>query len=237
MPLQRAGSARLQIQSRAHDCGGSWTNVSFQYLRKCFKLLHHTITASPPFVDRTLRISQSSRPVSEELEAELAIPDVQRAISELNKKLGFWSRVDVHRYPSSTKRYRVLDKGLGIRGKYLQIGQFRVDTNIGAEVGSQPHRPDIAGPLPVFVLAGLAIGSLPAIFDRAIKYLSEEGDLVVENTLHCVQRRHVLEPGAQSKYSRIDFRKPQERAVLAPGHFGEIMIPDQEIRVGADRTD
>ena len=99
---------------------------------------------------------------------------------------------------------------------------------------AQPLRSDIAYPLHEFVLAGLAIGSLPAIPDRAVEYALKERDVVEKQTFRGVQGGHEFESSADSKHSRVQFGKPAERAVLAPGHAGEMVIPDQKIRIGAD---
>jgi len=107
---------------------------------------------------------------------------------------------------------------------------------ISGPIAAQPQRPDIARPTSKFVLACLAIGSFPAIFDGAVEDLPEKRNLVEQQAFHRVQGRHEFEPRTQPEHSCVQLSKPAERAVLAPGHIGEMVIPHQEIRVRADRT-
>src|SRR5664279_2653797 len=103
-------------------------------------------------------------------------------------------------------------------------------------MAAQPLRPDLAYAPPKFVFAGLAASSLPAIFDGAVKDAPEEWHLVEKQTFDGMQRCHEFESGANSKHSGVEFAEPAERAVLSPGHHGAMVIPDQKISVGADRT-
>jgi len=113
-----------------------------------------------------------------------------------NKKLRPRNRLDIHGNTPATKAYGTLDKRFSIRGKYPQIRYFRINAGIRTEIAAQPLRPDIAGPPHVFVLAGLAIGPLPAVSDRAVKYAAKERDLVEKQAFYGVQGGHEIEAGA-----------------------------------------
>src|ERR1035438_3252720 len=89
-----------------------------------------------------------------------------RGLLRSDKKLRLWNRLDIHRNAPATKRDGALDEGFGVGGKHPQIRYPCIDADIFAEMTAQSLRPDIADPPPVFMLAGLAIGAFPAIFDR-----------------------------------------------------------------------
>src|SRR3977135_3862779 len=91
-----------------------------------------------------------------------------------DKKPGPRNRLDIHRYAAATKRNDPFDEGFSIGGEYPQIRYPCVDADVRAEMAAQPLRPDLAGPPPEFMFAGLAIGSLPVISDGAVEYAAEE---------------------------------------------------------------
>src|SRR5215471_4076007 len=88
-----------------------------------------------------------------------------------NEQLRLRNRLNVHGDPLPAERDRMFDEGFSIGRYHLQIGEFCVRTDLGPEIPPQPLRPDIAAAVKEFVFAGLAIGALPAIADRAVEHL------------------------------------------------------------------
>ena len=79
-----------------------------------------------------------------------------------------------------TKHLPLIKSRMGAALKYYTIDKALMDAEgkpLGAYVGDKialhAHWPDIAGPPPVFVLAGFAVGAPPAIFDRAVEHPPE----------------------------------------------------------------
>src|ERR1700682_5556872 len=103
-------------------------------------------------------------------------------------------------------------------------------------MAAQPLRPDIANPPPIFVLAGLPIGALPAIPDGAVEHAAEKGYFVEQQALHGVKGSHELKSSADAEQACVQLAEPAERTVFPPGHQGAMVIPDQKICVRADGT-
>ena len=130
-----------------------------------------------------------------------------------DKQLRPGSGVNIHRDTPAAEHQPMLDEGLGVGREYLQIGYLRVDANVRTEITPYLERPDIPDAAPEFMLAALAIGALPAIFDGAVEHAMEERNLVVEDTFDRVQGVMYSELGAD--HHEIEAHKQVARHIRA----------------------
>src|SRR5665213_3671325 len=154
----------------------------------------------------------------------------------MNKKRLVRNWLNVDRNASTTEGNAMLDKGFGVSRQHSQIRDSCIGADVRSEMPPQPGRPDIANSFHVFVFAGFAAGPFPAIADGTVKHLAEKRNLVIEQALDRMQRGHELETRAESEHAGVHVHQPAKWAVLTPWHRREVMIPDQIVRIGADRA-
>src|SRR5689334_4235816 len=131
----------------------------------------------------------------------------------------------------------MLDERFSIRGNHLQIRDLRLSENIRAEMTAQAGRPDVSDPVEILVLAGLAVGALPAIADHGAEHAAEEGHLITQQAFDDMERSHEFETRAKAEQPGIQFHQAAKRTVRSPRRFRAVMIPYQELGLRPDRAD